>query len=105
MTQSSLGDFGADVPEQEEPEDEVSEGESLNLSRRQLALKQAPETAEPDNPLSCPWCLESPDNFVKRHEEDAVGELLDDPQVSCGNCGSVIPTDADWYIRGEKMCY
>lgn len=105
--QSALGDFGVDTPEREETADgvDLSERSMVRLSRRQLALKQAPEGAEPDNPLSCPWCLGSPDDFVKRTSDDAVGELIDDPQISCGNCRHVIPTTAEWYLRGEKMCY
>jgi hypothetical protein len=41
----------------------------------------------------CPWCL-SGTGIFEHHEDGRVG---------CGNCDAVIPIDADWYERGEKI--
>jgi hypothetical protein len=41
----------------------------------------------------CPWCLSSAETF-EHHDNGTVG---------CSHCGAAIPTDADWYERGEKI--
>ena len=111
MTQSSLGDFGADVPEAdvdgETPGGSAEEDGTQNrgYSRRQIALKRAPEGAEPYADDSCPWCLGSADDFIVKTNDDVNGELPRSPQTSCGHCGAVIPTHMDWYQRGEKIAF
>lgn len=106
MSQRSLGDFGVDVdePEEETEKREVTGGG--NLSRAQIALKRAPEGAEPYDDLSCPWCLGSKDDFNIRTEDDPHTYVPEgqDKVVSCGHCHASIPINADWYLRGEKVC-
>lgn len=43
--------------------------------------------------LSCPWCL-----CHERHFREAPSG------TGCPNCSALIPTDAEWYQRGEKVC-
>lgn len=98
MTQSNLGDWGVDTPEPEEDEEEtqVTESSEGGRSRFEKAMDEAPDNAEPFDDLSCPWCLGPKDDFKT---EEVAGER----QVSCTNCSAVIPTTADWYLRGEKI--
>lgn len=94
--QASLGDFGADVPadEDETPGGNADEDGTQSYSKLQLAMKDAPDNAEPFADDSCPWCLAPSDDF------DESGDT-----VSCTNCDARIPVGADWYQRGEKICY
>lgn len=59
------------------------------------ALKRAPDNAEPFADDSCPWCLGPASDFVE-HADGRVG---------CPHCDSIIPTDAEWYQDGEKVCF
>lgn len=98
MTQDTLRNFGVDV---EATDDEPP---SYSYSRWRKALRKAPENAEPLDKLSCPWCLGSKDDFIVRTNDDVQGEVLYGRVVICGNCNAVIPVEADWYLRGEKIC-
>ena len=40
----------------------------------------------------CPWCLAAAETF--EHHGDGA---------RCGYCDARIPTDADWFERGEKI--
>lgn len=64
--------------------------ENSELSTTEPALAP-PEQRGGDG--CCPWCLAASETF-KHHADGRVG---------CGNCEAVIPTDADWYQRGEKI--
>jgi len=96
MTQSSLGDFvastddTADTPGGKDDEDGTQQ---RGHSRLQVAMRLAPDDAEPFADDSCPWCLAPADRFDRS-----------DGSVECMNCTSRIPIDATWYQRGEKIC-
>jgi hypothetical protein len=96
--QRKLGDY-SDSTELETTEDR-------GIRRTAIALREAPDNAEPNNPLSCPWCLASPDGFKVTTNDDVIGKYPkpDERLVSCGNCNACIPTEADWYLRGRKIC-
>lgn len=66
---------------------------STGLSPVALAESHLAPDAQPFNDESCPWCCAPPEHF----EETAEG------QVGCGHCDAIIPVDADWYQRGEKI--
>ena len=42
--------------------------------------------------LCCPWCLGTKEDF----EDVPMG-------VGCPHCGSLVPTEAEWYRSGEKI--
>lgn len=93
--QSSLTQFGGGV---ETDSDGVTPGGNTvedGVRKQKIALSEAPENAEPYADDSCPFCLAPADDF-----EEAPGDLGD---VSCGNCDSIIPVDADWYQEGIKV--
>lgn len=85
MGQATLGDFGAGVEEEPEPT-----GPDVEAVRNKLQFIISDRSSLSD--LSCPWCL-----CDGQHFED------DGEQVGCPDCSAVIPTEADWYQRGEKI--
>jgi hypothetical protein len=99
MDQSSLDQFGTDA------RDDDTDERNRGYTRYQIAVREAPDGAEPFADDSCPWCLGSADDFVTKTNDDVTGTLPRDPQVSCGHCSAVIPTDMDWYQRGEKKAF
>lgn len=103
--QSSLSDFGGGVEQQPDGETPGGNGGKNGVRRLTIALREAPDNAEPFADDSCPWCLGSADDFVTKTNDDVPGELPQSPQVSCGHCSAVIPVHMDWYQRGEKICF
>lgn len=91
MKQTDFSDFGGGSPEEAEDEEE-SEG---GFSRMELAMRHAPDDAEPFADDSCPWCLAPAERFNERN----------DGVVGCGHCDARIPVDAEWYQDGKKMCF
>jgi len=93
--QSRLGDWS----------DDDSLEKSVTIRRSKVALRESPEGAEPNDDLSCPWCLAPKSEFKIREMSDIDVDAESGRQVSCGNCSAVIPIESDWYLNGVKMCF
>lgn len=89
MSQRRLGDYSED--------DTLEETETFRPSVAGLSADILSDEREPFADLSCPWCLEPSDNFVRKDDEGTLG------RVKCPNCDAVIPIEADWYLTGEKI--
>jgi hypothetical protein len=92
--QSTWFDFGAthEVEEPEETEESEEPGEGRGSDEFSLQPDWESSGFFPNDPLSCPWCLAPPEMF--HNVPNGVG---------CTRCEALIPTESEWYQRGEKI--
>jgi hypothetical protein len=84
-TQTTLTD---DPDDPDDPADTATtEHESSSNAQMYLA---PPDQRGGDG--CCPWCLSAPETFE-----------YGDGRPRCGFCDSAIPTETEWYQRGEKI--
>ena len=114
--QSALSGWGADESDDTEEDTDADSGQTdgsqrerdTDHSHRGRSVFEDPSISDDASlsDYSCPWCLHPADDFTVRRnsDDDVIGELPMDPQISCGNCSAVIPVHAAWYKRGEKIC-
>ena len=92
--QSSLGQFGVEVPEEEgETPGGSAEEDGAQIRYDTIAYQTMAPNADPQGRYSCPWCCAPPSEFTV----NSLG------QTGCGHCDAVIPIDASWYHEGEKV--